>query len=458
MTKTNLVFTFLKIPLDFLAVVLAAILAYTLRPYTEFIPFIQIPFVKEQLILFTNYLYFVFGAAITFIIIAATQGLYQINSASKGIREFIKVIFVTFILVITIVAFYALFKTETFFSRGVLYIMSVLTIFFSYLFRFSLNLIQSFLLKQGKGVKNVVLFGATKSRNQILTQIKKEAEYKCIYNAENFEESKLNDLDIHEIWYIKNNSNSLDEQQIITYAQINHILYKFLPDMSQTLHANVEEGMIGEFLIFTIHPTLLEGWGRIVKRIFDLVGSIILFIILSPLFILLGVLIKLDSKGDIFYSSLRVGKNRKLFKMFKFRSMVSNADDIKEQLQDKNHRKDTPLFKIKNDPRITKFGKFLRKYSIDEIPQLFNVIKGDLSLVGPRAHLPNEIKQYTNLQKRVLGFKPGITGLAQTNGRSDLEFAKENQLDLHYIVHWNFLLDLKILWDTVFVVIKGTGD
>jgi lipopolysaccharide/colanic/teichoic acid biosynthesis glycosyltransferase len=137
--------------------------------------------------------------------------------------------------------------------------------------------------------------------------------------------------------------------------------------------------------------------------------------------------------------------------------MIEHADHEKEYLQTQSHRTDGPLFKVKNDPRVTRVGKFLRRFSLDELPQLWNVLKGDLSLVGPRPHLPEEVARYTDFQRRVFAVKPGITGLAQISGRSDLKFEDEVRFDLQYIEEWSPWLDLFIFWRTVWVVLRGKG-
>jgi len=186
-------------------------------------------------------------------------------------------------------------------------------------------------------------------------------------------------------------------------------------------------------------------------------------ILLSPIFIITALAIKIDSKGPIFFTklddespALRVGEKGKLFCFYKFRSMQANTHNLRYTvLAEQNTRNGSPMVKIKNDPRITRVGKFIRKYSIDELPQLFNVLTGNLSLVGPRAHLPEEVARYDRHHKFVLTIKPGITGLAQINGRSNLNFEKENSLDTYYIENWSLFSDIKILIKTIFVVLKG---
>lgn len=192
------------------------------------------------------------------------------------------------------------------------------------------------------------------------------------------------------------------------------------------------------------------------KRIFDVVASVSGLILFSPIMLGIAIKIKTEDGGSIFYKQKRVGKNGKLFEMYKFRSMVENADQLLEELKDKNNI-DGAMFKMKNDPRITKTGKFLRKHSLDEFPQLFNVLKGDMSLVGPRPPLPSETKLYTNYDKKRLLVVPGCTGLWQATVRNDAGFDDMVQLDLKYIKEASFMLDLSILLKTVKIIFKPNG-
>jgi len=192
------------------------------------------------------------------------------------------------------------------------------------------------------------------------------------------------------------------------------------------------------------------------KRLFDFVVSCVALIFLLPVFILIALLIRIDSPGPVFYYSRRYGRGGKIFKMFKFRSMVSNAEGLLEQLKDKNEV-DGPIFKIKNDPRVTRMGRFLRKYSLDELPQLFNVFAGEMSLVGPRPLPISQIEKEDLRQLKRLEIRPGITGLWQVRGRSDISFEKLVKWDIWYINNWSFWLDINILFQTVPVVLKGRG-
>lgn len=190
----------------------------------------------------------------------------------------------------------------------------------------------------------------------------------------------------------------------------------------------------------------------IIKRIIDIIGSAVGIILLSPLFLIIAILVKLeDPKGSIFFAQKRCGQYTKSFKMLKFRSMVHNAEELLEELQHLNEQTG-PVFKIKDDPRITKVGKFIRKTSIDELPQLFNVFKGDMSLVGPRPPIPREVEQYDEYQLQRLAVKPGLTCYWQVGGRNSIDFDEWVDLDIKYIKERNTLIDIKLIFKTFFVL------
>lgn len=193
-----------------------------------------------------------------------------------------------------------------------------------------------------------------------------------------------------------------------------------------------------------------------VKRCFDLVAATCGLVLLSPVMLWIAFLIKREDHGPVFYKQVRVGKNGKTFKMYKFRSMFVNADQMLDKLKDQNDV-DGPMFKMKKDPRITKIGHFIREHSLDELPQFINVIKGDMSLVGPRPPLPSEVAEYSDYDKQRLYVIPGCTGLWQATERNEVGFNEMVQLDIEYIQRANFSFDLWILWKTVEIVIKPNG-
>lgn len=188
-----------------------------------------------------------------------------------------------------------------------------------------------------------------------------------------------------------------------------------------------------------------------IKRTVDIICSIIGLAILFPILIIISILIKIETKGPVIFSQSRVGKNGVVFKMYKFRSMIVNAEELKEKLMEQNEQTG-PMFKIKNDPRITKVGRFIRKTSIDELPQLINILRGDMSIVGPRPSLPEEVKQFESWMMDRLKVKPGLTCYWQISGRNDIDFIEWMKLDLRYIKERNILIDSILIFKTFFVL------
>ena len=207
-------------------------------------------------------------------------------------------------------------------------------------------------------------------------------------------------------------------------------------------------------ILFTTTPD--KYWSILFKYLFDRLVALAGIILISPVMLVTAILVKLSSKGPILFKQDRCGLNGRRFILYKFRTMVENAEELKASLLDKNEM-DGPVFKLTDDPRLTKIGKHLRKFSLDELPQLFNVLFGDMSLVGPRPPLPSEVSQYDHWQRRKLSMKPGITCLWQVNGRNNVNFQEWMKLDLQYIDNWSLRLDTKILFKTIPAVMKGTG-
>ncbi|HWD91996.1 MAG TPA: sugar transferase [Verrucomicrobiae bacterium] len=201
----------------------------------------------------------------------------------------------------------------------------------------------------------------------------------------------------------------------------------------------------------------LAGGGAALKRGFDIAASSLALVVLSPLFALIALLVKIEDGGPIFFRQIRVGQFGREFKMFKMRSMCLDAEQRLKEILEKNHHKEGITFKLKDDPRITRVGKWLRKFSLDELPQLYNVLIGDMSLVGPRPPLPREVCKYSLAHRRRLAVKPGITCIWQISGRAEIDFSGQVQLDVDYIESQGFWVDVKILAKTVPAVFSGKG-
>jgi len=245
-------------------------------------------------------------------------------------------------------------------------------------------------------------------------------------------------------------------QDILEQARVNSVDLRVVPDMCDGLAWNSPIEYIGQFPTIPLHCGHVPEISLLMKRGMDIILAGITLLILSPILLIITIAIKFDSPGPVLYSSERIGKKGRVFRCLKFRTMIRDADKRRAELMHMNER-DGVLFKISNDPRITRLGKFLRKYSLDELPQFFNVLRGDMSIVGPRPPLASEVKEYKLSHLRRLDVMPGITGLWQVQARQDPSFDSYISLDVTYVENWSVWLDLKILVRTVAVVFAGTG-
>lgn len=239
-------------------------------------------------------------------------------------------------------------------------------------------------------------------------------------------------------------------------ARMQGVDLRIIPDMYDGLAWNSPIEYIGLFPTIPMHRGHVPELALIFKRGFDVLFSVLFLIISSPLLLAIAIAVKLDSRGPALYRSERIGKKGRVFRCIKFRTMVADADKLRDEIAHMNER-DGVLFKVSNDPRITRIGHFLRKYSLDELPQFFNVLKGDMSVVGPRPPIASEVKEYKLSHLRRLDVTPGITGLWQVEGRQDPSFASYVSMDVNYIDNWSIWLDFKIIMRTVGVVFAGTG-
>ena len=243
---------------------------------------------------------------------------------------------------------------------------------------------------------------------------------------------------------------------LVQEARMAGIDVRVVPDLYDGLAWNAPVEYVGQFPTIPLHRRDFPIGAYLVKRALDLTVAVVGLLVLSPILAALAIWVKLDSEGPVFYAAKRIGRKGRCFDCFKFRTMVTNADKLKADLAHMNERKGI-LFKIVNDPRITRVGAKLRKYSLDELPQLYNVVRGDMSLVGPRPPIASEVEQYELSHLKRLDVLPGLTGLWQVEARQDPSFDSYISLDTAYVENWSLTLDLKILIRTVGVVVTGTG-
>ncbi|MFH0838011.1 MAG: sugar transferase [Patescibacteria group bacterium] len=472
MKKSKLFFEILRLPVDFLAIIAAFLVAYRIRPITDLIPGVQYHFFPEQLPPFDEFLKFSVAATIFLVVLFVFSGLYSIKSVERFSKTFLRIIFLVSAWLMFIIAYYFLIVHELFFSRIALAHIWLFAIVFVTLGRVVILFIQELMYRFGIGQTKVLFIGVNSFADRCYSVLDQDRKYKVIGAlAEEHQSRKKGSLKIvgivdqlesivhkygvDEIIQAEPSFDSISNADILSLCRSHQIYYYFIPEVLRLQSVNIEMEMIDDVPVISLKQTPLEGWGRVYKRLFDVILSLILIQVLIPFWLVVPIVIKLDSPGPAFYRSKRKYKN-KIFDILKFRSMVVNADEKKAALLGQNERSG-PLFKIKDDPRVTRLGRFLRKTSIDELPQLFNVLIGTISLVGPRPHLPEEVDQYKQDHHKVFTIKPGITGLAQISGRSNLDFEDEVKLDFYYIENWSMWLDLKIILKSVGVVFRADG-
>jgi len=457
MKKIELLLLGILVPVDYLMLIAAGICAYFVRftpQVTELRPVIfDLPF--------NNFFKLLLITSIFWIIIFALNGLYQKDINKHLFKLFLQIIVAaTAATTLIIIAFF--FNQRLFNSRLIILIFWLASIFFVFFGRLIHNLICKFFYFKGIIKKNAVIIGNNLNAKTLISEFKKSKKYavSIVEHYPNFDEKTKNEIldllkkiKIDEIIQADNNQSAEQTNDLINFCYNNHLNLRYVASLYETQLKNFEFQNIAGIPIISLKNTPLDGWWKIFKRIFDFGMSLVLLVILSPVFLIIALIIKLDSPGSILVKLIRIGEKGMNFPLFKFRSMIENAHLLKPQIQNQNERNDGPLFKIKNDPRITRFGKFLRRYSLDELPQLLNVLKGEMSLVGPRPHEPAEVAQYQTHHKKLLNFKPGMSGLAAISGRADLLFEDEVKLDTFYIENWSLLLDLIIILKTPIIVL-----
>ncbi|MDD5590019.1 MAG: sugar transferase, partial [Candidatus Portnoybacteria bacterium] len=349
----------------------------------------------------------------------------------------------------------------------------IFAIIFVYLGRFFVGKIQKILMSRWDiGAHRTLIIGSDGVAEDMIEEIKAEPTlgYRLVEN--------LPDINMEEVRRLQK-QNRLDDiilanpdfprekvLELIGFCEEKYLNFKFVPNLFQTLTTNVEYDTLAAAPLIELKRTALDGWGRILKRVIDIVGGVFGLIIFLPVMAIIAILVKFDSKGPIIYKNERVGPKGS-FTTYKFRSFKiecctgreydkdGQASRLEDDLAAKQSGRQGPVFKVLNDPRRTRVGRILEKTSLDELPQFYNVLLGNMSLVGPRPHMPKEVAKYEKWHKKVFNIKPGVTGLAQISGRSDIDFDEEAKLDIYYLENWSFMLDFKILFKTPLVVLFG---
>lgn len=470
MKRFELIFTVLKLPLDYCMLILAGFTAYLLR-FSSTITTIRPAIFNLS---WHSYWPLVFFVSLGWIIIFALSGLYSTNYNRKFANDLTRIIMAcsTGFAAITIYVFFTLQKFD---SRFLVLASWILAMIFIILERMILRGIRILLQHWGLGLRRLIIIGdeiVAKKIKDLLTA-KPYLGYKVVGDYSHFSAGNTDwmlERQPDEILFTDPKAREEEALAAVEFANDHHLTFKYSADLFSAVSSNMTVSALAGIPIVELQRTKITGWGRIIKRLLDIFGSIILLIIFSPILLIISLIILIETGRPIIYKNERVGQKGKKFFTLKFRSMRQvdstgpqfgeagkKAEEKEKELIAKNSIKSGPIYKIINDPRVTKFGHFIRRWSFDEIPQFWNVLKGEMSLVGPRPHQPREVEKYGRQHKIILGIKPGITGLSQISGRSDLSFEEEMRLDVFYMENWSLLLDIIILVKTPFIVLKKKG-
>lgn len=470
MKRSEIILMVLQVPLDFLMLILAAISAYFLR-FSDWAVKLRPVIFKLTLLDFLSVVFFV---GIAWIIIFAFAGLYSTDPNRKLAKDLSRVILACS-AGLAAVAVYVLFSQQLFDSRFLVATSWVLAIIYVSVGRIIMRGLKGILYRLGLGLRRVVVIGdelIAKNIVQFLRQNKKLGYY-IVGQFISFNQGvseEITKLNVDEVIFINPRAREEETLAAIDYCNQEHKIFKYSADLFATYSANMAVSALAGMPIVELKRTPLDGWGRVAKRVFDILMSLVVIIVTAPIMLLVSFVILLETGRPIIYKNERVGIRGKKFLTLKFRSMYQkdstgvqfgeqglNNEEKEKELIKTNSIKSGPVYKITNDPRVTRFGRFIRRWSLDELPQFFNVLRGEMSIVGPRPHQPREVEQYQKHERQVLTLKPGITGIAQISGRSDLSFADEVRLDVLYIERWSLFQDLIIFLKTPFVVLKRKG-
>lgn len=458
---------------DFLALVAAFVAAYILRVKLDNRPLVEPIDATQYLGIFLTVLPF-------WILIFAWLGLYNSSIYQKRFVEFGRLLVGSFIGLLFVV-FWNFISTEPIFPARLVPVYGFALGFgFLVIFRNLLRYVRTKLFSYGIGLTRVVVIGNTAVTGEIINSlIDRKTGYAVVGiigtkhtpadpTIPTFKTFKdflaSNPSEFHGIIQTELFTNETRNAEVLTYSQEHHVSYRFVPGNTELFVGNIEVELFRNSMpVIVVRQTALFGWGRIVKRLSDILFGGILLLVASPFMLIIAFLIKLSDGGEVFFRQTRLTRFDRKFKVFKFRTMNKTYNGLDPEVAFvKMGRPELVKVYRENgdqlpghDPRMTTIGRFLRATSLDEIPQLINVVKGDISLVGPRALIPRELATYKK-RHAILSVKSGVTGLAQVSGRRDISFEERRKLDLYYVQNWSLWLDLVILIKTL-RSIKGSN-
>ena len=457
MKRSELILSTALAPLDFVMLLLAGVITYLIR--TQILDAFR-PVQFGLNLPFERYFLSVVLVACIFILAYAFAGLYSLRTTRRFIEEVFRVAFASSAGLMAVIV-YIFLRAELFDSRFLVLGAWFAGIMFVSLGRFGIRRFQRYIaIKYGLGVHRVLIIGEDELSQTLVRQMQSDpgAGYRVVKQLAHPEIAEVqravgppsqssgeaSNPGIDEVILANPNYPAERVIELVEFCNEHHLGFRFVPNLYQTLTKNFVLDTYTGVPFVELRRTALHEWGRVFKRGVDVLGALVGLVLLTPLFAIVAFAVKWETEGPVFVLLERVSRSRRFY-LLKFRSMINHADRYKDVLMPFNERNGSPLFKMKNDPRITGVGRFIRRYRLDEFPQLWNVLQGEMSLVGPRPHEPQEIARYEKHHKRVLAIKAGVTGLAQISGSSDLPFEEEVALDTLYIETWSLVQDIKIL-------------
>lgn len=481
--RSEFFFSIILVPIDFLALMGAFVLAYIIRVKLEGRPVAHaiaaMDFVQIILVLLP-----------VWILIFALSGLYSQTNLRGRWSELGKIfVAVSGGVMITILLDFVQGPVSWFPSKSVPVYAYGLGLFLVTAARILVRKIQQGLFKFGVGVQNALLVGSGPVAQQIRLRLDHYSNgYRvlgCVDSARGATR-RMSGMPVYETFDLALESlgktpldqiiqadSALDQEDVLAmvrYATNHHITYRFMPNQFGLYAARAAVGTLAGVTMVEMRLTPLEGWGRVAKRIFDVLGAMLAIIVFSPLLAGVAFIIKLkDPTGPILFRHRRLSRNGNAVYIYKFRTMIwkycdgpdrpfKNAEDTFRAM---NREDLIPEFKkaqkVEHDPRVSRLGRILRKTSLDELPQLLNVLKGELSMVGPRPIIPAELEHYGDRSASFLALKPGLTGLWQISGRSDISYDERVKLDIYYVENWSLMLDVRIIIKTFFAILRQKG-
>lgn len=463
--RSELLFRLILIPIDFIMLVTAFVFAYILRHEQA----------KPLAYATTGsaFLYVILPVLLIWLVIYAFAGLYDLKATRSRATEISRVIMASALGVMTLIIIDFFVQNPLFPSKTIPIYGFILAVILVSAARFFIYGLQRYLFKYGIGRHNTLIMGKGAGRIEFQKNLEDDSRiYRIVKNttiSDVFSKSNLENIhqqyNLDDIFLIENGNNGSNVTKMINFCRQHQLQLHIVATVSELYNAPMQMSRIKNVPVIEVMATPLEGWGRIIKRIFDLLLVLLSFIIALPLMLVIAIFIKITDPGKVFYKHERLTRSGKKIKIIKFRTMkqkyctggeFGDKSDIEvlETFNDPEIIKEFKISqKVKKDPRVSSFGGFLRKSSLDEIPQLFNILKGDLSFVGPRPIVEEELERYGDESGLFLHIRPGLTGLWQVSGRNDVDYKQRVKLDIYYIENWRLSFDIAILLKTIKVVL-----